>query len=179
MLDQIQTFTDVFEEDDFEKAHDYCLKEKWGFQVSSDDFPYRKFLIMNLNDKFFTQKLFNVIQDRIGGDYKIERVYLNAQYFGMPGAPHYDSDEPNRYTFLVYMNRDWNILWSGHTIFFDRHIDVETKEVVMNSKEHKSFFPTKNLGLLFPGNMYHYAESPSKDCGEFRLTLAYKLEKLS
>lgn len=179
MLDQIKVFPNVFAETDFEKAHEFSLAEKWGFQISNQEFPNRKFLIMNLDDKFFTQKLFKVVKKHIGDDYRLERVYMNGQYFGMPGAPHIDSDEPNRYTFLVYMNLDWDILLGGYTVFFDRYIDTDTKEVVINSNDHKSFYPSRNTGLLFPGNMYHYAESPSKDCCEFRLTLAYKLEKLS
>jgi hypothetical protein len=180
MLDQIQVFSGIFSDAEFEKANSISLNPNWGFQESSEEFPNRKFLMMSLDDnKFFTDTLFKNIKKHIGKNYKLDRVYLNGQYFGMPGAPHIDGDEPNQYTFLVYMNSDWNILWGGATVFLDRYVDLETKAVVVGGNDNKSFFPSTNTGLLFPSNIFHFAESPSKECNEFRITLAYKLVKTS
>lgn len=176
LFGDINVFPSVFSQEDFEKINKFSEKDRWGIQNSSPEFMDKKFLMMKLSDRYFTQTLLNHIKEVfIGNHYELERVYFNGQFFGMPGAPHVDSDEPNRFTFLVYMNRSWDILWGGQTVFCNRYVNVETKQTIVVDKTTQSYYPTPNLGLFFQSNLYHFAESPTKDCPEMRLTLAFKL----
>ena len=133
---------------------------------------------MDLYSVFYKNIIFNKIKSLIGKNFKIDRMYLNGQFYGMPGSPHCDSEQTNKFTFLIYVNPEWDFLWGGQTIFFDRYVDEKTSEVVINSPHVRSFFPKPKSALFFPSNIIHYAECPTKFCQEMRLTLAYKLERI-
>jgi Rps23 Pro-64 3,4-dihydroxylase Tpa1-like proline 4-hydroxylase len=176
-LDSIIQYQDFLNDDQLERILEYTKQDKWGIQSSIPDSP-NKFLAMNLENNFFKEKIFKSIKQVIGHNYKIDRVYFNGQFYGMPGEPHCDSDQKNKFTFLIYVNQKWDFLWGGQTIFFDRYFDQDTGKVKINSTQFKSFYPTPKSALLFPSNLMHYAESPTKQCYEMRLTLAYKLERI-
>ena len=178
LFDDIKVYENVFGGDQLQKLIKLSLRGKWGFQSSSTHSKNKKFLCMELTEKFVTEELLRDINNLTGQQFILHRAYFNGSFYGMAGFPHYDSEEPNRFTFLVYLNEEWNFLWGGQTIFFDRFVNTESKQVEVNSQNHKSFFPVWNTALFFPGNIFHYAESPTRDCQDIRLTLAFKLERI-
>lgn len=175
-IELIQQYDDFLNDHLLEMVEEYTQRDNWGIQSSLPNSS--KFLMMNLEDGVLKLQIFNEIKKLIGDNYKVERAYFNGQFYGMCGAPHHDSRQNNKCTFLIYVNREWDFLWGGQTIFFDRYVDEETNEVVMNSSRFKSYYPMPKSALLFPSNIMHYAESPTKRCHEMRLTLVYKLEKI-
>lgn len=182
LIDKVCMLDNVIDDDDLNYIDNLLnSSEKWIIQSSDPvhkiDSQF-KFLMLKLDDDiFFTDFLFCKIKKHIGNNFKIERVYANGQYFGMPGRPHFDSSEENRYTFLIYVNKCWDVLWGGQTIFFDKFIDTERKKITISSKT-LSFYPKPKSSLFFPSNLYHYAESPTKNCLDFRFSIAYKLEMI-
>jgi hypothetical protein len=159
-------------------------QSKWSFdQRSTDDPASKPFWIMELNiEPFFTRKLFNLIKKKIGNNYELERVYANGQTFGLDGFPHMDTPNDDGYTFLVYMNREWDLLWGGDTVFINRYFDINTNTEKYfdgeSSLRTKRITPTPNKALFFPGNLIHYAESPTRAFYGLRMSLAYKLVKI-
>lgn len=187
VLDKIEIFDDFIDIDTVDKMYKKILNSNWVIHHShaalKDNLIFAHDLI---SDKYFTETLFEKVLSKTGGDYKIDRVYANGQYFGMPGKPHSDSsrtenNESNCLTFLIYINPIWDFLWGGQTFFFNRyHIfsDGRCKTVILND-DTRVIYPIPGRAIVFPSEIMHYAESPSKDCFDFRITVAYKLKKIS
>jgi hypothetical protein len=112
---------------------------------------------------YYTDFLFNRIQDITGEKYNLDRVYANGQTYGLCGNMHVDSDDPRTKTFIIYMNPVWNSIWGGATVFHKDNI-IE------------SYIPTPNNGILFNSNIPHYGSDPTRHCKELRITVAYKLQ---
>jgi len=163
----INVYRDVFDKDDVQLIQEYIISQNWQFghvSASNDDQTnYKKFWIMTLrNDPVFTQYFFEKVKKIIGKNFTLLDVYFNGQTHGLSGSWHKDSTNDNEYTFLYYSNTDWKIHWGGETIF-------EIDNVIHH------FLPIPNTGLLFPGNVWHFANGPSRDCYDLRTTLAFKL----
>jgi len=182
VLDKIKQYDDFLDSSEIEEIYKFLsTSHNWSFQSSIESQSNYIFLMLKglENNDLFKDKIFKKIQEKIGEDYNIIRIYANGQYFGMPGRPHHDNTSPNAYTFLIYVNPSWDFLWCGQTIFFDRYATDDNGGTIVISNETKIVYPFPGRAVLFPGNIIHYAESPSKDCFNFRFSIAYKLEKKS
>jgi hypothetical protein len=174
LYSKIKVVDNIFCVEDVLKINEYLKKPLWKFGQVSGDLSTksswdRKFWIMQLSDeKYFNDYLFEIICDVLGKKYDLERIYANGQTYGLDGYWHIDNIDENCYTFLYYANLEWDILWKGNTIFTDK----ESGEIVQ-------IVPKPNRAILFPGNILHYAESPSRDFYDLRMTLAYKLKQIS
>lgn len=182
-FDDVICYKRAFTDDDFAEAQKYLYRNKWGLQVSRTNHQsHKQFWMMDLSDEpFFTEKLFTNVTSIIGSNFEIQRVYANGQTYGQSGVPHEDSSDPNAYTFLVYMNREWDILWAGDTIFLNSFFDVQTNKQRFFDGDYinktMKISPQPNNAIFFPGRIIHFAESPSRDFYGVRTTLAYKLIK--
>lgn len=182
LLDNIVEYPDIFHVVQVKRLFKTALESKsWGFQTSLNESvsEANHFLRLDLNPygEIITT-LFPSILDRTKINFKIIDVYLNGQFFGMPGLPHYDDIGEDKYTFLVYLNPVWKDDWGGKTIFLDKYAARDRSfktEITKNSDESKAIYPKNNLGLLFPSKIIHYAEAPTQNCKELRITLAFKL----
>ena len=141
-----------------------------AFKMSDDpyDFWYDRFQLEIFwhnddldDDPYFAEYLFDIIQSKLGQEYTIERVYANGQTAMQCGTPHFDDGDM---TFLYYANKEWEPFWQGHLIFMEN--EMETSQMV-------SYKP--NRAVLFPGNILHYADAPSRFFNGLRISLAYKL----
>jgi|LakMenE18May11ns_1017448.scaffolds.fasta_scaffold9942043_5 hypothetical protein len=164
LLDKITFFENIFSQKDFEEIHKYILSPNWAFgHYSDENSAHKMFWNLDLsNIQYFNDYLFSVITQITNRNWKIERIYANGQTYGLDGSFHIDSD--NGYTFLYYCNREWNPSWAGNTIFIDE-----------NTNQIESICPKPNHAILFPGNILHYGQSPSRDFYGLRVTIAYKL----
>ena len=90
------------------------------------------------------------------------RCYANSHTFGVEGYPHTDSLRACDYTAVVYLNKIWRREWGGETMIYkgDR---IEHAEL-----------PKFNRALVFPGDQWHVAKSPSRICPDLRITLMFK-----
>jgi Rps23 Pro-64 3,4-dihydroxylase Tpa1-like proline 4-hydroxylase len=179
-LNDIVELYDLIPEDYLDKIYLYGTTiGKWNLQSSSTEFKNKKFLQMDINDNPLTKSIIKILETHLNKKFHLHRCYLNGQFFGIPGAPHVDSIDKHEYTFLLYLNPNWEITWGGQTIFFDKSYDVERKEMITHTQNVKTYYPNKKLSLFFPGNIEHYAECPSKDCDELRISMAFKLMEIN
>lgn len=161
--DNIQTYVDVFCQNDYNKVWSFLNSNKWSFGHISNQGSSKKFWSMNLNDNaFFTDHLFNRLKELIGDDYSLERVYANGQTYGLSGEFHQDCLDDYGYTLLYYPSKDWKTNWEGCT-------------VILDGSNLRSFYPHPNTAIMFPGKLLHYGSSPSREFYDLRITIAYKL----
>lgn len=167
----IELYENVFSTVDCDTIQNYLKKPNWMWGHTSKMEPDWKqttsFWCMNLTEeKFFTQHLFNKIQNLIGQEFILERCYANGNTFGLPGQIHQDGYDEKRMTFLYYANNFWSHEFGGKTAFiFD------------DSNKNKYILPEKNRAVYFPGMIPHYAEEITRLYAGLRTVIAWKLEK--
>lgn len=161
-----ELYTDVFEPDVFHQCYEKLNSSSgWKYAGFSNDVSPIRFWFHDLNnDPTYTVYGLARINKLTGRQFKIDRVYANGQTHGLSGDLHQDHTEPNKYTFLMYMNPEWKVTWGGTTVFY---IDDNHSTGVM---------PKPNCGVLFPSNIWHAGLEPTRHCHELRITVAYKLE---
>ncbi len=99
-----------------------------------------------------------------------ERIYCNAQTFGLEPHLHYDdSDSPipldQRYTFVFYPRLDWKAEWGGGTIIYNK----DTLEIEAQSKNNG------NRMVAFHGGAHPHGAAPgSRHCYELRIIVVFK-----
>jgi hypothetical protein len=164
LMNKIQLFQNVFYREDFEKIQKYIRSPNWSFgHYSEEKSSHKTFWYLELSDiKYFNDHLFSHIKKITNRDWKIERIYANGQTYGLDGSFHIDNE--NGYTFLYYCNETWDLSWAGNTIFVDESLN-----------QMETICPMPNGAILFPGNLLHYGQSPSRDFYGLRVTIAYKL----
>lgn len=175
IFDKIQEIDNVFS--DYERINiSTYLNEpnwKWGHRGVMD--TNNLFWNMLLTDtEYFRDILSKKVLSHIDGENcELKRIYANGQTYGLDGDFHTDCHtnscgEGVSYTFLWYANEEWHPTWGGYTVFCD------TPEITQESN-YKYFLPKPNTALLFPGDILHYGQSPSRTFGGLRMTLAYKI----
>ena len=122
-----------------------------------------------IHNPFYEVDLFTYIKNKIQIQDKFElfpfHIYANGQTVGQTGNWHQDSSIDTDWTFLYYVNTEWDIpKWGGSTYFCDFVKD----EPVINLYK-------PNSAILFKSTIWHYADPPSLQSNVFRITLAYKL----
>lgn len=172
-FDKIKIIDNVFSLEEIENINHYLQKPCWRFgQISCTTAKLakqRKFWMMHLSEeKYFNTYLFEIVTDIIEKKCSLEQVYANGQTYGQDGYWHQDSNEPNAYTFLYYANPEWNIDWDGDTIFLDQ-----------KTKQTYHVTPKPNTAILFPANIIHRAESPSREFYDLRITVAFKFREIT
>ena len=138
---------------------DLLERPKWGLTGGR---PPNTFWHMDdlEEEPFFRDYLFSLICSKLGRTFEIERVYANGQTSLQYGAPHQDDGDV---TFLYYPNPEWKYSWNGSLLF------VGTRELA----KVVSYRP--NRAVVFPADLLHYADAPSKHFTGLRVSLAYKL----
>lgn len=176
ILDKIQTFNAVFLKDQFEHIHDVLTKPIWHKNNST---PHTENQFWGIGDlhyhEYFNTYLMDHIRSVIGQEYKLDHILVNSQGILQDGEPHYDNTQKNGYTFMVYLNKTWDIQWGGMTVFLDRYVNEEGEIVINNPHANRCIFPVPNMGVLFPSNLIHFALAPTRKFGGQRMTIAYKL----
>lgn len=96
----------------------------------------------------------------------LERLYelLGCALYGEHYVPHYDSEELEHLTALLYLNPEWKPEWYGETMFYSS----QTPEIL-------SFLPSPGRVLVFDSTLYHRVGIPSRVCPSSRATLVMKL----
>ena len=154
------------------EEHELCYNNlrygsNWEFtQVSAKGEDGLYFWYNELSDdSFYNDKFLNRIKEITKKNFSLDRVYANGQTYGLPGSLHTDSKEKSSYTFLYYVNKEWDVTWGGSTIFY-------------HNNEYKSMLPLPNCGILFAADKLHAGLEPTRHCKELRITVAFKLKCL-
>jgi Rps23 Pro-64 3,4-dihydroxylase Tpa1-like proline 4-hydroxylase len=158
----------------FDNFLEDSLQADWyKFFISAEGWSYTGFSTQNTDRfwefrlkeySFFTDIFFERIQKLTNKQFILHRVYANGQTHGQCGSVHIDSDLPDRYTFLYYMNPEWRPEWGGSTIFLQDGCEQQISP----------FF--SNRGILFKSNIPHVGLDPSSHFNGLRITVAFKLE---
>jgi SM-20-related protein len=90
------------------------------------------------------------------------RVYANFSTHGEMFYGHVDSG-PGGLTAIYYANMEWDRAWHGETVFYNSQ--GEPLHVVA---------PKPGRLVIFHGDIPHRASSPSRECYEPRLNIAFK-----
>jgi len=120
------------------------------------------------DDPLFTDTLLKQIEKDAGKKFELSRVYANGQTTGLCGSLHQDVvDAPDGkyYTVLYYANKNWNPVWGGNTVWFDK-----------DGLEIRQQYPTPNTAVMFDSKILHAGMEPSRHCTELRVTVAWKLK---
>ena len=141
----------------------FGFKSDLGDVTYKDNIPFWKLPLDH--EPFFTQHMFNMIEQRTEMKFELLEVYCNGQCYGQDGHPHIDNVHGETHTFLYYANKDWNLTWGGQTVFL-----VDKKRIGID--------PYPNRAILFSTDLLHYGEAYNQFCRDIRLTVCYKLKEL-
>lgn len=160
-------------EEDIETRDNILRGFGWRFGFKSDvreqpdgynhNIPFWKLPLDH--EPFFTQHMFNMIEQRTEMKFELLEVYCNGQTYAQDGHPHIDNVHGETHTFLYYANKDWNLTWGGQTVFL-----VDKKRIGID--------PYPNRAILFSTDLMHYGEAYNQFCRDLRMTVCYKLKEL-
>lgn len=160
-------------------------RREWSFDLVSDfSNPKNNYRFWNLrlnDDSFFTDTIFNRIQELTDKKFELLNVSANGQTYGLPGNLHIDMKEENTYTFLYYVNPVWEVTWGGETVFAEIPNKIQNKLLKTFDKgfthvsNTQTIFPVPNMGILFKSNILHAGLEPTRHFKDLRITVAFKL----
>ena len=166
-IDKFINFMDVRE---FHDAREIVFKSRewaWAGRSGQKEDEKVRFWHLDLSrHHLFAVHLKQKIENLVGANFDLERVYANGQTFGQDGYFHQDCTSGRKqFTFLVYMNiipdKDVDD-WGGETQFQDGDRIV-------------SYQPFTNSALYFDAHLFHRGLSPKRFVPELRITIAWKL----
>jgi|TARA_R110001583_G_scaffold30384_4_gene105086 hypothetical protein len=158
----IKTYNDFFTDELLIKIHQHLDSPMsiWINQRSNGTENENTFGMYEVSHiEFFNTELVKYINTKLDSSFLLERVYFNRQDTNQDGSFHQDTEFG--YTFLSYLNVDYQECWGGKTIF---KIDDETDEVI----------PYYNKSVLFKGNIFHKGMSFKAEDVPKRISLAFK-----
>tara|TARA_B100002019_G_C20970237_1_gene450716 strand:+ start:54 stop:602 length:549 start_codon:yes stop_codon:yes gene_type:complete len=166
----IITYHDFFEKDDFSAILDYLNRPMWlwGHNSLNENDPDKPkyatpFWKMHLNEEyFFTKYLLNIIENKTDQKFHLDRCYCNGHTYGTSGLFHEDWYDDMGRTVLLYANKTWRQEWGGKTVFD------------LNGKYHYNEFIPNSI-VMFPGVIPHRAETTTRAFLGLRKTVAWKL----
>ena len=171
-MDQIIVQDHFLNEDELNKCVDIIKNNKWHWgHSSSGKFVDTPFWSMDLmNNEYFYKDITTIIEKHFSKKFKVKRLYANSHTYGQDGSYHTDSDEPNNYTFCLYLTKikEINVETAGGHLFF--------KFPELNYKI--CYEPKFNRGIFFPSNYIHKATSFSRYIMDLRICVAWKLEEI-
>ena len=161
LLQSVEIHDNFLPADTQEEILRLMQRPKWSFTGGR---PPNAFWHMDglEEEPYFRHELFQLICERLGRTFEVERIYANGQTALQYGDPHRDDGDV---TFLYYPNPEWEYSWNG-SLFFVNKREREVSNVI----QYKP-----NRALLFPAGLLHYADAPSKSFTGLRVSLAYKL----
>ena len=186
-LNDIRVIDNFFTEEIHHEIFKLMCRPKWGLVGGSSESLFWHMDDLQLED-YFGHYLFEIIQNKFEINTKIKRIYANGQTAGQNGTPHSDTADDFSLTFIYYPNLKWKFAWGGHLTFLDiMNGSVEECLKIRKKINESTYFPTNttnsvsyvpNRGILFPSNIWHYAQPPNRTFTGLRTSLAYKLELL-
>jgi hypothetical protein len=142
----------------------FGFKSDLGDKDHKDNIPFWKLPLDH--EPFFTQHMFNMIEQNTEMKFELLEVYCNGQTYAQDGYPHIDNVHGETHTFLYYANKDWNLTWGGQTVLL-----VDGKKVGID--------PYPNRAILFSTDLVHYGEAYNQFCRDLRMTVCYKLREIT
>ncbi len=183
-LSTIQIYENLLTDEQLHTLENIAFhNSEWSLMNKSDDIlrEYSQFLCSEITGDVILQNFLRTFIKKINiqniDDYEIANAYMNLSLFGLDLNPNFHSENDGDYTIIVYLNKDWDFLWGGETLFFDCIVNPVTKQFDHLSKDHRSVFPSHNKALVFPSNLLYSIQSPKKDCRKVQLNAIFNLRK--
>ena len=170
-MDRIVVLDHFLEPEEIQQAKSIIQKKGWHFghkstHIKDSETP---FWSMTLDDEeYFTKYLKGVIEKTVMKKLELNRVYANGQTFGQDGAFHTDDDDPDAYSFVLYL------------------ADIDPKDQdaaggyfcvqLPENKFTMCYEPKFNRGMFFPSNYTHRACSFTRYVMDLRIAVAWKLK---
>lgn len=178
-------FRDVLSLDEF-----YSLRDEFEFKYNNltlkknagdpDDMRYRLAISKPYGHKGFSRNSNSMLGDnltfiRIGSKVKLlsekilqkrlnlNRINTNIQFSSMESTFHDDGDEGS-WTFLIFLNEDWNSHWGGDFVYCE-------------GEEYYNVPVIPNSGCLFAGHNEHRGSAPTSLCPIHRISIAFTLNE--
>ncbi|MGA3189647.1 MAG: trigger factor [Bryobacteraceae bacterium] len=104
-------------------------------------------------------------EELAGTSLRVRRQYANGHTYGLGGKAHKDDGE---FTLLYYPNPEWKEGWDGETVFYNRSGEIASAVRLR-----------PNRCVFFDAGTPHAGRAPSRACSALRVTVAYKLERVS
>jgi hypothetical protein len=149
----------------FKDVHNDIKDHGWFMNNASTGGSEVKFWTQKRNDRPIVERVSDIVKRKCESltNKKLNhiRTHYNGQTFGQNGHFHNDYHLPDFYTFILYCNPLWDLLWGGETV------------VLTPEKEFRVFQVIPNCGVLFPSNWEHLGKGPSRETYELRITLAF------
>ena len=165
-MNRVQVYDNFLPESIHQEVFEKLSGPHWGVSGGTPNKPEIFWHYDGLAEqKYFSDFLYEKICEKLDRKFSgVNRIYANGQTAGQCGTPHTDDGD---LTFLYYPNPEWDTTWQGHLIFLE---NGETSQII-------SYKP--NRAILFPGNVWHYADAPSRFFNGLRISLAYKLWRVN
>ena len=130
------------------------------------------FWVMKLQHfTLFTNTILKVIESKSCKRFELLDVYANGQTIGQDGSWHVDNDEPDTYTFLLYMSYLPDIIDSTNYKMFGGCTKFKLNRMITDVE------PITNRGVLFSSKVIHAGLGP-KLANVLRVSIAYKLKEI-
>jgi len=164
-LTDIKSWDTILTPQEMEEIDKIASRPRWQFgATSSESALHKKFWKMDIKGYgIFDSVIPEKMEILIPFKFEILDYYMNGHTRGLDGSMHVDDAD---YTFLVFCNPVWDLTWGGKTIF------------VQDDGRYDTVFPKPASCVLFPSDMYHWAEDTTREFYGIRVTAAYKLKKV-
>jgi hypothetical protein len=165
LLTDIKSWDTILTQDEMNEVDKIVSRPRWQFGATSHiAAPHKKFWKMDVKGcAIFDTIIQEKIKVLVPFKFEILDYYVNGHTRALDGYMHTDDAD---YTFLIFCNPVWDLVWGGKTIF------------VQDDGRYDAVFPKPGSAVLFPSNMMHYAEDVSREFYGIRVTAAYKLKKV-
>jgi Rps23 Pro-64 3,4-dihydroxylase Tpa1-like proline 4-hydroxylase len=169
---QVIILDNIFSEDDLNMLRNFVLENgTYNFDLSSESADNVQWITGYEVEEFVKSHIWaqtkQVVDHVLGRDdyYPYDVTCNLIRTFDHPQI-HTDSQPMfNEYTFLLYLNPDWEADWHGETSFYEKTAD----------EPFAAIQPRYGRIALFQGEIHHSGHPPSLAFPEARLTFAVKM----
>lgn len=172
-MENIHVIDNFLEENELKIINDIIKSKTWEYNHTSNgnlkiEVPFWNTYLNN--EKFITEYLKTIIEKHFFKKFEVQRVYCNGQTYGQDGAFHIDTDDPDCYTFCLYINniKKEDIDLAAGYIYF-KFPDLKYKIC---------YEPINNRGIFFPSSYLHRSSSFTRFFKDIRLCVAWKLREI-
>lgn len=153
--------------------NNHILSLEWTFStlpnsIESIDTPFwRKELS---SDYFFSTTIKEIIEKYFAKKFKLISVYANGKTYGQNGSYHTDSDQPNTFTFCLYLSdiKKEAVDTAGGYLY-----------IKLNDKKYNLCYePLFNRGIMFPSNYLYKGCSFSRFVIDMRICVTWVLQEI-
>lgn len=171
-MENIKIIDKFLNKDELDEFMKVINNKQWGYGHSSGDYEQftNKFFaahdLGNFFNEYMKQKLETIFQKK----FQLDRNYMHIQMFGQYGSYHTDNDNPNTYTFCIYITEISDSDMENADGDFLLKIPNTNFIVCINT--------LMNRGVFFPSTYYHKGMAYNKFFPQKRLCITWKLTEI-